>query len=247
MRSIVAGFSALVFSVTSLAATWGGAGALNAATGGQRVIAVVGDSMARGYCQGLKRQLDNVPGYAVECWAKPSSGLTRDDFFDWSTELNNRLRSGHIDFAVVSMGANDAQGMTLPNKILKFSDPEWADVYGQRVSEMIRQFKDQGTNIFWIGMPMARSPKYTAKMQRLNEIYAKKAMEDGASFISLWELTQDGSGGYARTLADADGRQRVARQEDGIHFNRDGEEIVSCYILHQIGPAAGLSGDALNC
>lgn len=217
------------------------------ATGAQQVIAVVGDSMARGYCQGLKRKLKDLPQFTVTCWTKPSSGLTRDDFFDWNAELSRRLRSDRVSHAVVSMGANDAQALTLDNRIVKFAEPEWEAVYGARVADVMAQLGSMGVQTFWVGMPVARSSGYSSKMKRLNRIYAENAAQQGARFISLWEFSQNGTGSYARALPDASGRTRVARADDGIHFSRHGEVIVSCYILRQMAPSTGIPADALAC
>ncbi|MFV0360313.1 DUF459 domain-containing protein [Tropicimonas sp.] len=212
-----------------------------------RVIAVFGDSIATGYCQGLKRQLTDLPEYSVKCWTKPSSGLTRDDFFDWDAELQRRLASIHVDYAVVSMGGNDAQDMTLPDRILDFSGPEWAEEYGRRVAGTVERLRAAGVEVFWIGMPIARSEAFSDKLRRLNRIYADRALAGGAAFIPIWDFTAGEAGSYSRTLPDADGRMRVARQKDGIHFNGPGEQIVTCYILKQMAPATGIPDTALRC
>lgn len=207
-------------------------------------IAIVGDSIARGYCRGLKRHLKPLSQVSLHCWTKPSSGLTRLDFFNWNDELRSLLPRGKVDYAIISMGANDAQDMTLKNRIVRFSDPAWGEVYRARVDDMIDLFKANGTDVFWIGMPIARSKNYTSKMAKLNRIYTDASSSRGATFISLWEFTQEASGRYTRVLPGLDGRPQLARAKDGIHFNRTGERIVSCHIWREMGltglePGAG--------
>ena len=208
---------------------------VQAAEAGKRInIAVVGDSIARGYCRGLKRQMATLPDVNILCWTKPSSGLTRLDFFDWNRKLQNLLKSSHIHYAIVSVGANDAQQITRDNRILKFSDPNWDEVYEARVSQMVLLFKEKGVEVYWLGMPIVRSPRYAVKMSRLNSIYTRATTNTGANYISIWKFTQSESGEYTRIIKGLSGRNQIARAQDGIHFSRVGEQIVSCYILREI-------------
>lgn len=194
-------------------------------------VAIIGDSMAKGYCRGLRRHLKGVDAYTLNCWSHPSSGLTRNDFLDWDEKLAGYLEGARIDIAVVAFGANDAQRLVLPNEILDFDEVAWAEEYGDRVERIIDKLSDHGAQIIWVGMPISRSARYSRKMARLNEIYEARTTARGVPYLSIWEATQDDTGQYSAALPDAKGRTRVMRDKDGIHFTGAGEALISCLVL----------------
>jgi hypothetical protein len=199
--------------------------------GAPMTVAVIGDSIARQYCRGLKRHIGRDPHYVVECWAHPSSGLTRDDFLDWDKRLSEYLSDERPDVAIVSMGANDAQQMTLPDRVVPFADPAWAEVYAARVDGIIRRLEDDGATVIWVGLPIPRSDVFARKLERLNAIYQTQAAATGARFLPMWRATQDSEGRFAPALPDAKGRLLLAREDDGVHYTRDGETLIACKLL----------------
>ncbi|SEA13708.1 SGNH/GDSL hydrolase family protein [Rubrimonas cliftonensis] len=205
-------------------------------------IAVIGDSIARHYCRGITRHLRGDDRFRVSCWVHPSSGLTRDDFLDWEATLGDYLERDRVDVAVVSFGANDAQRMLLPDRVLAFDDDAWAAEYETRVDAMLTKLKEHGARVVWVGLPIPRSDSFARKLARLNAIYEARALANGAAFHPLWEATQDASGRYATALPDAKGRMRVAREEDGVHFTREGEILIACKLMVDIPGATRPDG-----
>lgn len=207
-----------------------------------QTVAIIGDSMAKGYCRGLRRHLKGNDGYRIKCWSHPSSGLTRPDFLNWDDKLAGYLEGEKVDIAVVAFGANDAQRMVLDDQILDFTDEAWAAAYGARIDRIIDQLEAHGAQIIWVGMPIARSARYSRKMDRLNAIYAQRMAARDVPFLSIWEATQDATGRYSAALPDAKGRTRVMRDGDGIHFTGAGEALVSCLVLGRF-PGVSDPGD----
>jgi hypothetical protein len=194
-------------------------------------VAVVGDSLAGDYCRGLRRVLDRVPGYEVLCWAHPSSGLTRIDFFDWDATLRDYLSTTTPDIAIVGMGANDAQRIVVDRAMYDLDDPEWSEIYGGRVDSMVGALKGAGVEVVWVGVPAASSRRYDGKLALIDAIYRARATAGAVAFLDLRARTLDASGRYVATLPDKSGRDRPARQSDGIHFSADGEVLVGCMLL----------------
>ena len=194
-------------------------------------VAVVGDSLAGDYCRGLRRLLDRVPGYTVLCWAHPSSGLTRIDFFDWDATLRDYLSGTTPDIAIVGMGANDAQRIVVDRAMYDLDDPEWTSIYGSRVDGMIGALQAAGADVVWVGLPTASSRRYADKLAHIDGIYRDRAAGADAGYLDLRARTSDASGRYVATLPDKSGRARPARQSDGIHFSADGEVLVGCMLL----------------
>ena len=200
-------------------------------------IAIIGDSMARSYCRGLGHFERSMKSVEFLCWTKPSTGLTRIDYYDWADALTEKLEESVPDAAIVSMGANDAQRMVLNKNILEFAEPRWTEAYSSRVARFITALTAKGTRVFWVGMPIARSARYSKRMSHLNKIYSDNVNGKSQTFLPLWSLTQDKNGKFTRSMKDlrrAD--KRVARATDGIHFTGHGELIVSCHLLQKILP-----------
>ena len=145
------------------------------------------------------------------------------------------------------MGANDGQRMVLDKKILEFAEPRWTEAYSNRVAGFITALTARGTKVFWVGMPIARSARYSKKMRHLNKIYADNVQMKSEVFLPLWALTQDKNGRFTRSMKDSSGRNRIARAKDGIHFTGDGERIVACYLLRQILPKLGVEERPKRC
>jgi uncharacterized protein len=194
-------------------------------------VAVVGDSLAGDYCRGLRRVLSGVQGYEVLCWAHPSSGLTRIDFFDWDATLRDYLAGTTPDVAIIGMGANDAQRIVVDRAMYDLTDPEWIEIYGGRVDTMIARLKGAGTQVVWVGLPTASSRRYGDKLAHIDTIYRDRAAEAAVGYLDLRERTSDPQGRYVPTLPDKSGHARPARQSDGIHFSSDGEVLVGCMLL----------------
>ncbi|MCY4137193.1 MAG: DUF459 domain-containing protein [Rhodobacteraceae bacterium] len=210
-------------------------------------IAIIGDSMARSYCRGLQHQTRELESVDILCWVHPSSGLTRNDYYDWAEALNGNLTQTAPDAAIVSMGANDAQRLVLNRKILEFASPDWSSEYSSRVDAFIQTLQKSGTRVFWVGMPIARSARYSKRMRHLNEIYSESVKVHNALFLPLWELTQDKEGGFTNAMKDPGGRKRIARENDGIHFTRAGEHIVACHLIRNVFPEMGIDNMPATC
>jgi hypothetical protein len=210
-------------------------------------VAVVGDSLAGDYCRGLRRVLDRVPGYDVLCWAHPSSGLTRIDFFDWDATLRDYLATTTPDIAIVGMGANDAQRIVVDRAMYNLDDPEWTEIYGARVDAMIGALKGAGAEVTWVGLPAASSRRYDGKLALIDGIYRDRATAAAVGFLDLRARTLDGSGRYVATLPDKTGRDRPARQSDGIHFSAEGEVLVGCMLLDYVPGGAAVRDAAADC
>jgi hypothetical protein len=218
-----------------------------AATGTPVTVAVVGDSLAGDYCRGLRRVLHRVPGYDVQCWAHPSSGLTRIDYFDWDATLRDYLATGAPSIAIVGMGANDAQRIVVDRAMYDLDDPEWSEIYGGRVDGMIGALRAAGSEVVWVGLPSASSRRYDGKLAHIDGVYRARALAAEIAFLDLRTRTLDGSGRYVATLPDKSGRTRPARQSDGIHFSADGEVLVGCMLLDYLPGGEAVRSASADC
>lgn len=151
------------------------------------------------------------------------TGLVRDDFFDWPANIRTQLAKRDAEAVVIMMGGNDGQGFTLPGgRILKDGTPEWAAEYQRRAAIMMALVTEGGKrHAYWVGMPMAKSPRLAKDYELINTALRNAAAAvPGATYVHIWDdFSPDGK--YTDFL---DGK--LVRARDGVHLNRDGATIL---------------------
>ncbi|MDT3441313.1 DUF459 domain-containing protein [Pseudofrankia sp. BMG5.37] len=179
------------------------------------------------------------------------TGLVRPDFFDWASHARAQIAARDPEVVVVALGANDGQGITLPDgTILPAGSPGWADEYRRRALVVLRIWTDDGRRrVYWASLPPARSGRLDGYFRQLNAAVADAARQvPGATFLDLApELTNRGH--YSDYLRDSAGHTVLARTRDGVHYTLDGSRIVASPILaaltadyHLTTPVPGGSG-----
>lgn len=207
-----------------------------AASGSSRIL-VIGDSLAHQIGWGLNQLVGRTPNLDVVNRGRASTGLVRDDFYDWPRAFERLLGSERFDVIVVSIGMNDRQNISLPGSILpRFSD-DWRSVYGERVDHMMGLIESTGTPGFWMGMPIARSASFSRGMRVINSVFELVAANrPGIAYMPLWDLTTDANGTYTRYGRTVDGRTGVIRSDDGMHMTGFGSVFIAGHLLQRIEP-----------
>ncbi len=87
-----------------------------------------GDSFGDGVWWGLAQQLPNKAGYEVVKYSQPRHRLhPLQEHEPGNTHAAEQLGEAPLDIAIISFGANDAQGIITPQgKYAKFMGPLWA-------------------------------------------------------------------------------------------------------------------------
>lgn len=195
-----------------------------------------GDSTAYTIGNALKNQ--NGDGLlAIELRLKTSSGLSRPDFFDWNVFLGTVVDLNPPEVMLLSMGANDAQGVQSPDGAwhTDIHSPGWHDEYLRRVDELSRRITDKGTRLYWIGQPIARDPGYNAFVGVIDGIYQEvDARYDDVVYIDTYQLLADDTSSYTDFKPGPDGQPWKIRQDDGIHLESWGGELVAQEVLAQL-------------
>lgn len=191
-------------------------------------IGVFGDSLADGIWAGLYRTLQRYDRIEVLRHTEVSSGLARADFFDWDAELADILADEPLDIAVVCIGLNDNQPVYFEGRRqFAFASEEWNAVYRKRISDFIVRLQIMGVPTFWVGLPTVRDSHFAEQMSHLNMLYESEAGLAGITFIPTLALTGDADGAYSAYLPDEDGRNRLMRANDGVHFTSRGYAMIA--------------------
>lgn len=205
-------------------------------------VLVVGDSfMAERMGPKLEKALSGYASTTIFREGIYSTGLSRQDYFDWEKEISALMEKHNPNVAVVMFGANDAQGaIDRDGAPTPYTDPAWDEVYAARVRTFAKVMTDRKVAVFWIGMPMPRDPGYREKMARLNTIYEQELKTLlQATFLPTWNMLSDENGGYAAYLPDENGVMKKTRESDGIHPTDFGAEIIVRKIIRAIADKAG--------
>ena len=193
-------------------------------------VAVLGDSLGVMLAQGLQEAYAERPEISVARKARESSGLVREDYYDWPKAVTDLLASPeHIDVAVMMIGSNDRQ--EIQDKIapapFRVADgaaisKEWLEIYGNRVEALAAKFKEKRIPLIWVGMPVMKNERMSAELVQLNEIFRTRAGKAGAVYIDVWEVFLNDASKFDAFGPDLNGETVKLRTADGIHFTKAG-------------------------
>ena len=185
-------------------------------------VVVLGDSLGDGLWTGLYRAFEEDSNLEFIQRSKPSTGFSRNNSYDWSKELANLLKTDTYQIAVVMFGGNDAQPIRSGKELMKVGSEGWREIYAQRVEAFIKQLRAKNIAVYWVGLPIMRSPGQNADAEALNDVFREKAFINGAKFVETWNGFTDEAGRYSAYGPDMTGQVKRLRADDGVHFTMRG-------------------------
>ena len=185
-------------------------------------VVVLGDSLGDGLWSGLYRAFEEDATLEFMQRAKPSTGFARPDAYDWNAELADLLKKETYQIAVIMFGGNDAQAIRSGKDWLKVGSEGWDEIYGQRVEAFIKKLRAENVAVYWVGLPIMRSPAQSTDAEAMNEVFREKAFINGAKFIETWNGFTDEAGRYSAYGPDMTGQVKRLRADDGVHFTMRG-------------------------
>jgi hypothetical protein len=198
-------------------------------------VVILGDSLGDGLWAGLYRELKADPRFNIIKRSKVSTGFVRKDYFDWNAEVEKVLAEEQIDIAVVMIGTNDRQVLVDDEgRRHRLRAPSWEAAYKARVDRFTQSLTDRGVLVYWVGLPVMRSPRFGGDMRYFNSIYEERAVANGVPFIPTWNDLADASGAYQAYGPDTNGRRRLLRADDGIHFTLAGYRVLASVVADDL-------------
>ncbi len=140
---------------------------------------MVGDFVARQPWRRSEGRVRNHAGIVIETRANGSSGIVRDDYFDWPKALPDAIAELKPAVIVVSLGANDRQMMRIGDVQEKFRTDAWTEEYRKRVNALATLGAQGQSSGLWVGMPPFQSTSMTADMVTFNGIYREEVEKVG--------------------------------------------------------------------
>ncbi len=198
-------------------------------------VAVMGDALGSLLSNGLEEVLADTPDIKILRDSKPSSGLVRDDFYDWPKAAREIAGGGQkIDVAVMMIGSNDRQQIRQGDETLDPMTQGWRERYAARVDMVLQPFRDRKIPVVWVGLPVMKNESFSADMAKLNEIFQERARRQGDVFVDLWEAFSDEKGQYSAFGPDIDGEIVKIRSADGVHFTPAGAVSIGHFVAAEI-------------
>jgi uncharacterized protein len=194
-------------------------------------VAVIGDSLGQFLEEGLADIYADRPEVVILKQARESTGLVRDDYFNW-VQAASKLASGnqHVDLAIMMIGSNDRQPIEDAAAVYDPLTPQWKRIYAERVDAISKALRNKGIPFLWVGAPIMRSGPLSDAMLALNDIYKTNVEKEGGTYLDVWDLFSDDSGQYALYGPDVNGDTARLRSSDGVHFTQAGARKLAQFV-----------------
>jgi hypothetical protein len=194
------------------------------AAGGRVRIGVFGDSFGDGVWWGMAHQLPSKAGFDVVKFSQPATGFTRYKSLNLEAHAAEQLGTAPLDIAIISFGANDAQGIITPEgKYAKFMGPLWQQEVGGRIDRYVALMRSHHAMVYWVGLPRMGKDSLDSDVTAINNFYAERVTKLGVPFIDTRPIASDAHGQFAAYLDDPkSGKRTLIRAPDGIHMSMTG-------------------------
>lgn len=194
-------------------------------------VATMGDTFALLLANALEETFADNPEIGVVKKAKESSGLVREDFYDW-TQAAREIAAGspRPDVAVVMLGSNDRQSLRDGDKSVEPFSPRWRELYTARVDAVLAAFREKKIPVVWVGLPVMKNEAFSADMEKLNEIYREEVSKAGGVYVDIWDALADEKGAFSAFGPDINGQIVKLRTVDGVHVTEAGALSIAHFV-----------------
>ena len=193
-----------------------------ARNGGAIHVGVFGDSFGDGVYSALYRLLPSKAGYQIDKYSQPSTGFTRYRRLDLEQHDDQQIDGQPLDIAVISFGANDAQGVCDNGHCGALMGQFWQRVISSRVESYVTMLRRHGARVYWVGLPVMRDPAFDADARAMDEFYRGLMARLDVPYIDIRPMTADAQGQYQAYYLDKDGTPKLFRAGDGVHMSMNG-------------------------
>jgi hypothetical protein len=193
-----------------------------------RVLAT-GDSMIQLVDFSLERRIERRRGWKLRSDAKIGTGISKPLLLDWRDYAKDQMRRYRPRATVVFLGANEGFPMrSRSGKRVACCRTAWVDAYARRVGAMMDTYSRRGrANVYWLTLPAPRPGEWRPIYRAVNRGIrrAARTRRRTVTVVDAWRTFTPG--GRFRASIRWHGRERVVRNEDGVHLNTTGASIAA--------------------
>lgn len=206
-----------------------------------RTVLVVGDFVASGLAEGLDAAFAENTGVRIVVRGNGSSGLVRDDVYNWPEQIKSLIETEKPAAVVVMLGSNDRQQMRVDDVREQPRSENWTKEYERRTDALGKAIASTKVPYLWVGMPPFRAAKMTSDMLAFNDIYRSTAESHGGEFVDVWDGFVDENGAFVISGPDINGQAARLRTNDGINVSKAGKRKLAFYAEKPLLKILGLS------
>ncbi len=198
------------------------------------VVLLVGDSfMMEGLGPVLLRALRGRADMAVYREAKYSTGLSRQDYFDWPQYMGKVLVQYAPDLVIVCIGANDAQDIIDETKKRHIAGTStWEIQYRLRAEALASEVESAGAKLIWVGLPVMGRELHNQNIRKLSAQQAEVCSNSTARvYVNTLATLADAQGAYITFVKNAGGEYSRIRSPDKIHVTEAGGELLTQQVM----------------
>ena len=191
-------------------------------------VYIFGDRFGEGLTAGFTRLFARRKNFRLVNRSRRGSGLSRPDLYDWNLALPKILEGKQVDIAVIMLGANDTASVATQDARYKIGTPLWRQAYAAYLDRFLATLKQNGTAVYWVGLPIMAKGNYDKAVQLVNEVQRERVEAAEMKFISLRQVFSDDKGNYTDSGFGIGGKFVRLRSRNGVHFiKRGNDKLVS--------------------
>lgn len=194
-----------------------------------QTVLVVGDFMADSLAKGLSDVYADNADVKVKARANGSSGLVREDYYNWRTSLGPIMEEENPAVVVVMIGSNDRQQIDTGSGSASLRSDAWVAEYQKRIAAIAGTVKDKGVPLVWVGVPSFKFDRMSEDMIFLNDLYSKGVASVSGEFVDVWDGFVDANGGFVYSGPGVSGQKVQLRGSDGITMTGDGADKLAFF------------------
>lgn len=210
-----------------------------------RTVLVVGDFMAGSLAKGLEEAVSQNREIRVVSKVDGSSGLVRDDHFDWPATIGKTIAETKPAVVVVMLGANDRQAIRDAGSSLALRTAEWSARYTARTEALAAAVRAGGASLVWVGALPFGIDRASEDMVYFNDLYRTAALKAGGEYVDVWGGFTDANGAFAASGPDMAGQTARLRNSDGVTLTGAGQDKLAYFVEKPVTRVLGLSVDDL--
>jgi hypothetical protein len=204
-----------------------------------RKVLVIGDFVAGGLAEGLEAAFQADASVQIVNRSNGSSGLVRDDYYDWPGSLEPMIDEVEPSVVIVMLGSNDRQALRVDGASQSPRSDPWIAEYERRAHAIAEIVSEKEIPLIWVGMIPFRPSTMSADMIAFNDIYRKVAEAAGGQFVDVWDGFVDENGAFVQSGPDMNGQPARLRADDGINVSATGKRKIAFFVEKPLQQALG--------
>jgi uncharacterized protein len=193
-------------------------------------VLILGDFVAGGLGEGLEAAYAEDPDVVIITRSNGSSGLVRDDYYDWPANIGGILEAEDPAIVIIMIGANDRQQLVVDGRPEDPRSDAWMAEYERRAASMVEAVRAQEAHLVWVGMVPFRFRAMSSDMIAFNDLYRRVSEEAGGEYVDVWDGFVDEEGAFATHGPDMNGQPAQLRAGDGINITRAGKRKLAFFV-----------------